>query len=188
MEYTGTLFSLFSPFTLLAGVTAVAFFLYHGAVMLELKLPNEIKGVREVASKAGLVTIILFMLMSVSSVFETNVFGKPVSTVFAVITFLALLASYFMNKKDSRLMALVMNALTIVCTVITLFTAMFPNVMVSNTDAAYNLDIYNIASGSYTLTVITVVTVTLLPIVIGYTAWTYYVFSIKTAEDKDIEY
>jgi cytochrome d ubiquinol oxidase subunit II len=59
---------------------------------------------------------------------------------------------------------------------LTLFTDLYPNVMISSTNPAYNLTIANTASPSYTLKLMSIVAVLLLPVVLAYTAWNYYVF------------
>ena len=57
-----------------------------------------------------------------------------------------------------------------------IFTALYPNVMVSSTNAANNLTAQNTASPAYPLKVMSVVAIILLPVVLIYQAWTYYVF------------
>lgn len=180
MEYTGTLWSLFSPFTLLAGVTGIAFFLYHGAIILKVKEGKEIKGVEQVISMTGLICTIGLVLTLLTGFFETDLFAKPISAIFAILSLVLLLVSYVFSKKKISLVNIALNAVFVIITIIAVFSAMFPNVMISNTKEAYNLTIYNASSSPYTLSVISVITITLLPIVIGYTIWTYYVFSKKT--------
>lgn len=180
MEYTGSLLSLFSPFTLLAGVSGIAFFLYHGAIILEVKERNEISGVKEVISVTGIVAVIGFVLTLITGFLETDLFAKPISAIFAILSLLLLIVSYILTKKQLSLLNIALNAIFVIVTIIAVFSAMFPNVMVSSTKEAYNLTIYNASSSPYTLSVISVITITLLPIVIGYTIWTYYIFSKKT--------
>jgi len=57
-----------------------------------------------------------------------------------------------------------------------IFAGMFPYVLPSTLDPAHGLTVWNAASGSYTLTVMTVVAAIGLPIVLGYQAWSYWVF------------
>ena len=57
-----------------------------------------------------------------------------------------------------------------------IFFELFPRVMVSSTNTAYNLTIANSASPSYTLKVMTVVAVTFFPVVLVYQGWSLYVF------------
>ena len=56
----------------------------------------------------------------------------------------------------------------------TLFASLFPNVMVSSLDAAYNLTVENTASGNYALTIMTWVAVIMFPVVLIYQAWNYW--------------
>lgn len=180
MEYTGSLLSLFSPFTLLAAVTGIAFFLYHGAIILEVKEREEIKGVKEVISISGIIALVGLVLTLITGWIETDLFAKPGSAIFAILSLLLLIASYIFTKKEISVWHIVMNAVFVVFSIIAVFSAMFPNVMISSTKEAYNLTIYNASSSNYTLVVISIITTTLLPIVIGYTIWTYYIFSKKT--------
>ena len=61
-------------------------------------------------------------------------------------------------------------------TVGSLFSELYPRVMISSTNTAYNLTIANTASPSYTLKVMTVVAVIFFPVVLIYQAWGYHVF------------
>jgi cytochrome d ubiquinol oxidase subunit II len=72
--------------------------------------------------------------------------------------------------------AFAMTALGVVGVVATLFTALYPRVMVSHPGFANSLTISSAASSHYALTVITVVAAIFTPIVVLYQAWTYHVF------------
>lgn len=61
-----------------------------------------------------------------------------------------------------------MTGLTIALTIATAFMILYPRVMVSSLDPAYSLTIYNAASSPYTLRVMTIVALTLVPVVLGY--------------------
>ena len=68
---------------------------------------------------------------------------------------------------------------TIVLAVILLFTELYPRVMVSSTDFANSLTISNASSGHYTLTVMSIVALVLLPVILLYQAWSYHVFRVR---------
>ena len=68
------------------------------------------------------------------------------------------------------------NGLAVALVLATLFAALYPNVLVSSTDPAFNLTLGNAASGSYTLGVITVVAALMLPAIVVAQAWTYWIF------------
>ena len=54
--------------------------------------------------------------------------------------------------------------------------SLYPNVMVSSTNAAYNLTVANSASSHYALVTMTVVAVVFTPLVLAYQGWSYHVF------------
>lgn len=57
-----------------------------------------------------------------------------------------------------------------------IFTSMYPNVMPSTINEAYNLTVTSSSSSDYTLTVMAIVTAIFLPIVLAYSAWSYWTF------------
>jgi cytochrome d ubiquinol oxidase subunit II len=82
-----------------------------------------------------------------------------------------------------------MTAVNIVLTQITFFLILFPRVMISSTDPAFSLDIWNAASSPYTLKVMTIVAIIFVPIVLAYQGYTYWVFRKRvTTEKKNLIY
>ena len=68
--------------------------------------------------------------------------------------------------------------------IISLFVDLYPNVMVSSTNPAYNLTVHNTASNPYSLKVMTVVVIVFLPVVLAYQTWTYYVFRRRVSRQE----
>jgi cytochrome d ubiquinol oxidase subunit II len=81
-----------------------------------------------------------------------------------------------------------MTGLGLAFTVSAIFVGLFPRVMVSSLNKAYNLTVYNAASGAYSLKVMTIVVVTVLPFVLGYTIWSYYVFRKRVSHKEHLTY
>jgi cytochrome d ubiquinol oxidase subunit II len=69
-----------------------------------------------------------------------------------------------------------------------LFGTLFPRVLPSTLNAAYDLTIYNASSSQYTLQVMSVIALTLVPIVLAYQAWTYWVFRKRLTSKSRLEY
>jgi cytochrome bd-type quinol oxidase subunit 2 len=63
--------------------------------------------------------------------------------------------------------------------VATLFTSLYPRVMVSNPDFGNSLTVSGAASAHYTVAVMTVVALIVTPVVLLYQGWTYYVFRAR---------
>jgi len=184
--FTGNLFTLLNPYGLLGGVTTVAIFLLHGANFLGLKLEGTLRErVNAAAKKIWIVTSVLYIALGVFTYvagFWARGVVNPGIVPIAAATVL-LLTGYFLNRKMEG-WAFIMTALNIVLTQVTFFTMTFPNVMLSSTDPAFSLTVYNASSSQYTLTVMSVVALIFVPIVLVYQGWTYYMFRKRISTDK----
>ena len=57
-----------------------------------------------------------------------------------------------------------------------IFAGLFPRLLPSTIDPAFDLTLANAANSEYTLGVMTVITAVSLPVILGYQAWSYWVF------------
>ncbi|MCJ7432668.1 MAG: cytochrome d ubiquinol oxidase subunit II [Anaerolineales bacterium] len=184
--FTGNLFTLLNPYGLLGGVTTVAIFLLHGANFLGLKLEGKLRErVNGFSKRLWIVASVLYIALGVftyiTGFYARNIIDPGIVPAVAII--FLLIAGYFINrKKEGR--AFIMVALNIVFTQITFFLMMFPNVMISSTNPAWNLTIYNASSSQYTLTVMSTIALIFVPIVLAYQIWTYYMFRKRISTDK----
>ena len=67
--------------------------------------------------------------------------------------------------------------------VATLFTSLYPRVMVSNPDFGNSLTVDDAASSHYALQVMSVVALIFVPLVLIYQGWTYYVFRHRVGDE-----
>jgi cytochrome d ubiquinol oxidase subunit II len=81
-------------------------------------------------------------------------------------------------------LAFTMTAVGTVAAVATLFTGLYPRVMVSSPDFGNSLDVAGAASAHYTLAVMTVVALIAMPVILLYQAWTYYVFRARITGEE----
>jgi cytochrome d ubiquinol oxidase subunit II len=77
-----------------------------------------------------------------------------------------------------------MTALGTVTLVATLFTSVYPRVLVSRPEFANSLTIENASSSHYALKVMTIAAVILTPVVLIYQVWTYYVFRARVGGEQ----
>lgn len=187
MMFTGNLFTLLNPYGLLGGITTVAIFLLHGANFLGLKLEGELRErVNGFAKKLWVVTSVLYIALGAFTYvagFWDRGFVNPGIVPIAAVAAL-LVAGYFINQKMEG-WAFIMVALNIVLTQVTFFSMTFPNVMLSTTNPAYSLTIYNASSSQYTLTVMSIIALIFVPIVLAYQGWTYYMFRKRISTNKE---
>jgi len=182
-EFTGTLFTLLKPYALLGGLATLALFLAHGAIFLALKTTDDVEArARAVAARAtpvAAVVVIAFLVWTLAA--QDGV--EAASAACAAGAAIAVVAAAALARpRPGAAFAATCGA--IVLFFCALFCDLFPNAMVSSTDPAYTLTLADAASSKTTLTVMTVVAGLLVPFVLLYQGWTYWVFRHRiSAED-----
>jgi cytochrome bd ubiquinol oxidase subunit II len=174
-EYTGTFWDLLQPYGIYTGVTLVGLCVLHGSTFLALKTTGDIHDrattlAHRAAPVTGLLALGFAIWTHVSS--GKGVLPNPVE----IAAVLAVFAAAWLATDRSAGWAFTATTVAMALTVLSIFTELYPNVMVSSTNAAYNLTISNTASNSYSLRLMTIVVVIFLPAVLLYQGWTYYVF------------
>src|SRR6266550_3342529 len=182
-NYTGTFWDLFSVYTVLAGIAFVLLFAFHGASYLTLRTSGDLLGrARRAARTLGVPAIAVgaaFLIWTVVVAVDQNhkgVFPPVLPAVIAIGAFA--LAGFFVYTGRSGF-AFVMTALGTLAAVATLFTGLYPRVMVSSSSFGNSLSVSNAASVHYTLVVLTVVALVLMPLVLLYQTWSYYGFRAR---------
>ncbi len=190
MNFTGNLFTLLNPYGLLAGIASVLLMALHGAIFLSLKTSGSLlKRSHQAAKRLWPAAVFALAVLVAATFFYTGLGSKgflawlvPVISLAAV----ALVGYFLRQKKDSW--AFAMTAVSIAFAVMTVFVILFPNVMISTTDPANNLTIYNASSSPYTLQVMSIVALIFVPVVLAYQAWSYWVFRKRITADTRLEY
>jgi cytochrome d ubiquinol oxidase subunit II len=112
---------------------------------------------------------------------DKDVFPVVVPAVLGIAA-LALAARFAFAGRSG--LAFTMTAVGAVAAVATLFTGLYPRVIVSSPNFANSLDVSSAASAHYTLAVLTVIALIVLPIVLLYQSWSYYVFRARVSGDE----
>jgi cytochrome d ubiquinol oxidase subunit II len=175
IEYVGGFFNLLNPFGLLGGLVTLSVFVTHGAIFLALKTDGEIRArSQKIAGRVGLfatVVTVAFLGITVTAYNDkAEVFGL------AAVVAIAWLAALGSNLRGREGYAFLYSSTALAFAVITLFTALYPNVMPSSLLESASLTIHNASSTEYTLKVMTYVALILTPLVLIYQGWTYWVF------------
>ncbi|MFC9789272.1 cytochrome d ubiquinol oxidase subunit II [Rhodococcus sp. NPDC127528] len=175
-------FDLLNPYALLGGATTALVFALHGAVFLALKTAGD---VREDAVKVAARLSIPAVVVAGAFVLWTQLaHGKGWTWILVAVAAAALLGVVALTAVAREGWAFVLTTVAVIATVALLFGSLYPNLMPSTIDEAYNLTIYNASSSPYTLKVMTWAAAFLTPIVLIYQGWTYWVFRqrISTAQ------
>lgn len=178
--YAGNFWDLFSPYTVFAGVITVLLFAWHGATYLTLRTRGDLlERAGAVARKLALpVTLGVVVLLAWTVVVAVdNNAREPLGPALpATLGSLALIAAIVFGRRSRESWAFLMTALATVLLIATIFTSLYPRVIVSSPEFTNSLTVAGASSSHYALKVMTIVAVILLPVVLLYQGWTYYVF------------
>ena len=173
-EYVGSFFTLLNVYGILGGLTTLLLFLTHGAMFVALKTDGDIRyRARALAVKSGAVTAVVAVAFLASTQLKS---GNTGSAMFFVAAALALVAGVVAARAGKEGWAFVGTFLTIALAVGGMFVALFPDVLPTTLADGVSLTTTNAAATAYTLKIMTWVAVVFTPIVLGYQAWTYWVF------------
>ncbi|MBE3559077.1 MAG: cytochrome d ubiquinol oxidase subunit II [Ktedonobacteraceae bacterium] len=191
MNYVGDFWGLLNPYAILTGLAFVSIFTLHGAVFLSLKTEDAMmEKAHTTASRLWLPTVILIFLVVTGGYLFTGVFSRlgvdpgtgPLGAAAALLA-----AGWFIHTRRHG-WAFIMLAATILLSAATIFAGMYPNVMISSLNPAWNLTIYNASSSTYTLTVMSWVALIFVPFVLVYQAWNYWIFRKRIGRQTAVHY
>jgi cytochrome d ubiquinol oxidase subunit II len=178
--FTGNVLDLFSAYTVVAGLAVVAVFAAHGAAYLTLRTSGDLceraaaMG-RRLSVPAALLGIAI-VAWTVVVAHDRNSRGIVPTAVPAALTALALIGAAVLMRARRSGWAFAATGVGAIGFVATIFTGLYPRVLVSDPTFANSLTISNAAAGHYALQVITIVAAIFTPLVLLYQSWTYYVF------------
>ena len=188
MNYSGGLWPLLNPFSLLGGLVFVALFALHGANFLSLKTRGELRDrAHAMGSRLWLGTVVLTVAFVLWAFLATDI-SKVGAILVALAAAVALLAVGWFQKRRREGWAFGMTTLTIAFTTVMVFVGLYPRVMISSLDPAHSLTIYNASSSPYTLKVMTIVALIFVPIILIYQGWSYWVFRQRIGREDTLEY
>ncbi|HYX77211.1 MAG TPA: cytochrome d ubiquinol oxidase subunit II [Gaiellaceae bacterium] len=182
-NYSGTFWDLFSGYTILAGIAFVLLFAFHGAAYLTLRTSGDLcERARRAARLLALPAVAgcaAFLVWTVVVAVDRNHKDVFPPVLPAAIAIAALAAAALVLYAGRSGVAFALSAVGTFALVATLFTSLYPRVMVSSPDFGNSLTVSGTASAHYTLVVMSVVALIVAPVVLLYQSWTYYVFRAR---------
>jgi cytochrome bd ubiquinol oxidase subunit II len=181
-RYYGGLLGLLHPIALFGGVASLAVFCLHGSVFLALKTTGDLA---DRARRAGRLSGIAAVVLLGGTVAWVALAGRPalagsvpvivpLMLGFAAVVAVALGTVLIAGGREG--LAFVATGAAILLALAAVFSRMFPDVLTASNVAGNSLTIGAAASQHYTLVVMSVVAACFTPFVLGYQAWTYWVF------------
>jgi cytochrome d ubiquinol oxidase subunit II len=181
MNYVGDFWHLLNPFALLCGAAFALLFTLHGAIFLNVRVNGIVmKRALRAARWLWVPTFALILLVIGYGFLVSDIMRRIILDVKMVPLTNLLLAVLgivlWQISKGRSGWAFAMTSLTIILAAVITGLGMFPHVMVSSLNPAWSLTVAKAASSTYTLTVMSWLALTLIPFVLLYQAWNYWVF------------
>jgi cytochrome d ubiquinol oxidase subunit II len=189
-DYAGNFWDLFTVYTVLGGIAFVLVFAFHGANFLTLRTTGDLWRRARLAARALAVPAVAvaagFLIWTVRVAVDRNdknVFPPVLPAALAIAAFVVAAFLVYVGRNG---IAFVLSAIGTLGLVATLFTSLYPRVLVSNPNFGNSLTVPGTASAHYTLAVMTVVAAIVTPVVLLYQAWTYHVFRHRLGGDEPV--
>lgn len=189
-EFAGSFLSLINPYTIMVGITTVALFMMHGSIYAVMKTEGSLQSkIRGWVNN----TIIFFVICYVTTTMYTLIYyphmvqhfkEQPLFFVVAILNMLAIanIPREIFHKRD--FLAFLSSCASIVALLILFAIGLFPNIVLSNPNPEFSLNIYNAASSQKTLNIMLIVAAIGVPFVLAYTISIYWVFRGKVKLDN----
>jgi cytochrome d ubiquinol oxidase subunit II len=174
-EFTGNFGDLLTGYSVWTGLTLLSLCLLHGTTFLKLRTTGAVRDrARSLARPLGWAATALVIGFVI---WTRKIAGGPdVPEPVQILALIAVIFAARLTATDHDGWAFTSSAVAIAASVGSIFIDLYPNVMISSTNAAYNLTVHNSASGGYALKVMTIVVVIFLPLVLLYQGWSFHVF------------
>lgn len=180
-----------SLFSVVGGVALTLLCYLHGLNYLALKTTGPVR--ERARNYAKLLYWVLYAGLFVFALllyFQTDFFDRHFAVTLGLLVLIVALtvAANAGVIKKKEMVAFLASGLTLVALVVLLFSGLFPRVMISSTNPDFSLSIANASSSPYTLKTMSIIAVTILPFVLAYTGWTYYIFRKRISHTQSVRY
>ncbi|MBG6055229.1 cytochrome d ubiquinol oxidase subunit II [Salinibacterium sp. CAN_S4] len=179
-DRVGGPFAWLNGYAVLGGLAVIGFCLVHGAVFLSLKTLGPVRD----RSRAFVVRWAPVALLPIVGWVLAVQFlsGTVITWALVVLAVVAVVYGWIAARAGQEGRAFAGIAAFLVLGAASIFAAVFPVLIPSTLDSAFDLTVTNASSGEYTLGVMSVVTAIGLPLVFVYQGYTYWVFRRRLSE------
>jgi len=174
---------LLNPFALLGGLATAGLFAFHGAVFVALKTEGAVHD--DAVFFAARLALPVTLVVGVFGAWTQLFYGKDWTWLVLGVALVAQITAVMLVwSRGGDGWAFACTATVVVAVVVLLFGSLYPNLVPSTLNPAWSLDVHNASSSPYTLTVMSWAALIFAPLVIGYQAWTYWVFRQRISADR----
>lgn len=184
------LLQVLNPFSLLMGITTLALFMMHGGLYLMMKTEGRLYAKINVLLKQAIIAFVV--LFAISTVYVL-IYLPHLSDKFQVTPSLFILPALGilgianiprLVSKQRFGQAFFFSALSICLFMIVIAIELYPAILISSIDSAYDITVYGAASSTKTLKIMMLFVAIGGPLVLAYTVFVYRTFKGKVELDE----
>jgi cytochrome d ubiquinol oxidase subunit II len=189
-EFKGHWLEFINPYAILVGITTLALFMMHGAIYLLLKTEGRLYAKLTILLKNAVIFFIvafsittlytLIYIPHLSDDFKSN----PELFILPVLAFLSIANLPRLASKRKYKLAFIFSSLTVSLLLILVAIELYPVLIVSTIDEAYNITIYSAAASDKSLGIMLLMAAIGAPLVAAYTFFVYKTFAGKVELDE----
>lgn len=184
---TAHFFDYFNWFSIVGGIALTLLTYLHGLNYIALRTKGAIcERAQNYAQALYWVLYVGELIFALLLIFQTDfIHVHPIATWLCLILIVGFsVGAHASSFAKHQGWAFACSGLTLVSLVALIFAGLFPRVMISSISSKYDLLIQNASSSHYTLIVMTIATVILVPIILAYTIWAYWIFRKRIGRPK----
>jgi len=189
-EYQGGFFNLLNPYAIITGITTLALFMMHGATYLIMKTENRLHTkLRLLAKNTSRFFVISYVTLTMATLIYLPQSAEkfrlhPYLFLLPLFTILTIINTRRLLEKGVYFKAFLSSALTSALLLMTVTVNLFPNIVLSTINPAYNITIYNGASSEKSLGIMLTIAAIGVPLVAAYTTFVFWTFRGKVKLDE----
>jgi cytochrome bd ubiquinol oxidase subunit II len=172
-----------NAYTLLGGLATGSLFAFYGAVFVALKTAGPVRD--DAFLFARMLSLPVIVLAGGFGLWTQLAHGKDwtwLALAAAVVALLTAVVLMWARRREGW--AFFSTVVVVAAVAVLLFGSLYPNLLPSTLNPEWSVTIYNGSSTPYTLRIMTWASLTLLPLVLAYQAWTYWVFRRRITADE----
>jgi cytochrome d ubiquinol oxidase subunit II len=185
-DFVGDFSLFFRPYSLLVSLTAICLFMMHGAIYLSMKTEGDVQTlVHRWVNRSIAAFIASYLLLTLATLlFKPHMIERLLDTpslwIFPLLSFSVICSIPYRIRKGQDGLAFLSSCLSIALLLLLFGIGTFPTLVYSTLNPdAHTLTIYNSASSTKTLQILSLVVAIGLPLVLAYGLWIYRVFRGK---------
>jgi cytochrome d ubiquinol oxidase subunit II len=184
-NFTGSLVYFLNPYSVLVGITTLALFMMHGAIYLVMKTENRLYAKLTILVRnTTIFFIICILLLSFYTILyvphlASNIRANPWMFIMPILMVLSIANITREITRRNYLYAFLSSGFTVSLLLLLVAVELYPNMVVSTLDPAFNLTVHNASASEKSLKIVLIFAAVGVPLVLTYTTFVFWTFKGK---------